>query len=423
MDAHTVFVVIIAVVIAGYVWDTLLDWLNTRTWQPTMPPELADFYTPEKYDTARQYHREHERLSVIGSFVSFVAMLLMLLLGGFAWLDDLLRNHVTEHWLLLPIVYFAVLVVASKIAGLPFSIYGTFVIEEKYGFNKTTPGIYIADTIKGLALMAIFGGGFFALFIWFYHATGSLFWLWGFLASAAVMLLVAMFYTSLIVPLFNKLTPLDDGELRSTIEQYAKAVDFKLQNVFVIDGSKRSTKANAFFSGLGPKKTIALYDTLVEKYSVPQLVAVLAHEVGHYKKKHTMQMIAASLLSSFLMFALLGLFLNRPIFSYALGAEEHSVHMGMIAFGVLYSPVALLLGLMTSAISRRNEFQADAFAVDTADGSALASALRKLSVDHLANLQPHWLYVMFHYSHPPLLQRLGAIEAEIERQPSQQNSA
>ncbi len=235
MDPTIVFTIILVIVVAGFVWDTLLEWLNARTWQPNMPPELADFYTPEKYDEARNYHREHDRLSLIDSVVGFVVMILLLTLGGFAWLDETLRQ-VTEDWMLLPMLYFGVLLLFAKLISLPFSIYGTFVIEEKYGFNKTTPGIYASDLAKSLALTIVLGGGFFILFLWFVKATGDLFWLWTWLASSAVTLFFVMFYTSLIVPMFNKLTPLEEGELRSAIERYAQAVHFKLQNVLVIDG-------------------------------------------------------------------------------------------------------------------------------------------------------------------------------------------
>ncbi|MBN4062508.1 M48 family metallopeptidase, partial [Bacteroidales bacterium AH-315-I05] len=277
-------------------------------------------------------------------------------------------------------------------------------------FNRTTVKTYIFDKIKSAILGAIIGGGLFSLFVWFYETAGEYFWLYAWALVTVFMLFMAMFYSSLIVPLFNKLTPLEEGGLRTEIEDYCKKVGFKLNNLFVIDGSKRSTKANAFFSGLGPKKKIVLYDTLIEKHTNDELLAVLAHEVGHYKKKHTRTSIFISVLQTGLTLYLLSLMINLPQFSIALGAEKQSFHIGIIVFGMLYSPLSMILGLGMNILSRKNEFEADAYAKETYKGEPLRTALKKLSVDNLSNLTPHAAYVFFHYSHPPLLKRLKALK-------------
>jgi STE24 endopeptidase len=298
---------------------------------------------------------------------------------------------------------------ASDILNTPFSIYDTFVIEEKFGFNKTTPKIYVLDKIKGWLLSAIIGGGILALIVWFYETVGELFWVYTWIAISAFMIFMSMFYSSLIVPLFNKQTPLEEGELKDEIQGFSSKVGFKLQNIFVIDGSKRSTKANAYFSGLGAKKRIVLFDTLIKDLSVREIVAVLAHEIGHYKKKHTLISIVISILQTGITLYILSLFINNPELSKSLGSDIPSFHLGLIAFGVMYSPVSTIIGLAMNIFSRKNEYQADKFADDNFDGEELISSLKKLSRNNLSNLTPHPAYVFFHYSHPTLLQRIRAI--------------
>jgi STE24 endopeptidase len=295
---------------------------------------------------------------------------------------------------------------AAGLLNLPFSVYDTFVIEKKFGFNLTTPGTFVLDLIKSLILGAVIGGGLMALIIWIYGKTGSWFWIltWG--VVTLFSLFMAMFYSNLIVPLFNKQTPLPEGELRTAIHEFAQKVGFKLDNIFIINGSKRSSKGNAYFSGLGPKKRIVLYDTLINELTVNELVAVLAHEIGHYKKKHVLVALIIGVIQTGVLLFLFSVFVKSPSLSRALGVAEPNFHIGMVAFGILYSPVSLVTGLFVSKMSRRNEFKADQFAAENFDPAALASALKKLSVQNLSNMTPHPLYVFFHYSHPPLLQRL-----------------
>jgi len=333
-----------------------------------------------------------------------------LFLGGFAWLNDILSN-ITSHYIALPLLFFGVLFIASDILSLPVALYQTFVIEEKFGFNKTTLSTFIIDKLKGYLLMALLGGILLSAIIFIYYKTQTYFWLLAWALMTLFTLFFATFFTSLIVPLFNKLSPLETGDLKKAINAYADKVAFPLKNIFVVDGSKRSSKANAYFSGLGKQKSIVLYDTLIEKNTTEELVAILAHEVGHYKKKHIQQGLIISIVQTGVMLFILGLALKSPLLSQALGVEEPTFHIGLIAFGILFSPISTVLGLFMNVFSRKNEYEADAFAKATASGSALVQALKKLSINHLSNLNPHPAYVFFYHSHPTLLQRLRALNA------------
>ena len=337
----------------------------------------------------------------------------MVILAGFAFVDNIVRG-ITDLPILMALLFFGIMGFASDILTTPFSVYSTFVIEQKFGFNQTKPKTFIMDKIKGWFLAAIIGGGLLSLIVWIYESTGNWFWLlvWG--VMTVFMIFMTMFYSTLIVPLFNKQTPLEEGELRAAIEDFSNKVGFKLDNIFVIDGSKRTKKANAYFSGLGHKKRIVLYDTLINDHTVDELVAVLAHEIGHYKKKHTLKGIILSILQTGLMLFVLSLFIRKDsaiavALAEALGTNKPSFHIGILAFGLLYSPLSLIIGLLMNMFSRKNEYEADKFAGDNFSFEALQNALKKLSVNNLSNLRPHPLYVYFYYSHPPLLQRLNML--------------
>jgi STE24 endopeptidase len=397
--------IILVIIVFDFIFDRVMDYLNASRWSNLLPEELKGIYDEEKYRKSQDYTRVNMRFGILTSSLSFLLVLALLVFGGFGWLDQWVRQF-TEHPILMAMLFFAILGLASDLISTPFDVYDTFVIEEKFGFNRTTVKTYVVDKIKGWLLAVIIGGALLAVFVWFYQVAGNLFWFYAWLFITGFSVFMMMFYSTLIVPLFNKQTPLEQGELRNAIEEFAQKAGFKLDNIFVIDGSKRSSKANAYFSGLGPKKRIVLFDTLINDHTTDELLAVLAHEIGHYKKKHTLKGMLVSLVTSGIMLYLLGLFINRPELSMALGGNEASFHLGILAFGLLYAPVSLVLGILGNMLSRKHEFEADAFAAQNFSSIPLQEALKKLSVNNLSNLRPHPAYVFVHYSHPPLLQRL-----------------
>jgi STE24 endopeptidase len=405
---NKLLLIIILILIFDFILERVLVVLNTLYRKNPLPQELEGVYDAETYAKSVKYKIDSDKVGWVSAIITFVITLGMFVFGGFAWADNYLR-HFTESPYILPLLFFGVLMLASDILDTPIDLYATFVIEEKYGFNKTTPKTYILDKLKGYLLTIILGGGLMALFIWFYQKTGLYFWLYAWGAFTAFMVFMFMFYSNLIVPLFNKQTPLEDGELRDAITDFGAKVGFKIDNIFVIDGSKRSTKANAYFTGLGPKKRIVLYDTLIKQLSTREIVAVLAHEIGHYKKKHTVVGLFTGILQTGLTLFILSLFINNPAFTQALGVNKPAIHIGLIAFGILYSPISTIIGLGMNSISRTNEYQADGFVKTFSLSDDLINALKKLSVNNLSNINPHPAYVFFHYSHPTLLQRIKAL--------------
>ncbi|MBV1924775.1 MAG: M48 family metallopeptidase, partial [Flavobacteriaceae bacterium] len=377
---------------------------NAKHFDDPIPEELNDVYEIDEYQKSQAYKKENQRFGNITSTISIIATLLFFFLDGFKYVDEVART-ISENNIIVTLVFFGIIMFASDILSTPFSYYKTFVIEEKFGFNKTTKKLFIIDKIKGLFMMAIIGGLLLSAIVWFYETTGSQFWLYAWAIIAVFSFFMNMFYAKLIVPLFNKQTPLEEGDLRSKIEAYATKVGFKLDNIFVIDGSKRSTKANAYFSGFGSEKRITLYDTLINDLEEDEIVAVLAHEVGHYKKKHIIFNLTASIATTGFTLWLLSVFVGNTIFSEALNVSQPSFHIGLIAFGVLYSPISEITGLIMNFFSRKFEYQADDYAKNTFAAAPLVSALKKLSKNSLSNLTPHPAYVKAHYSHPTLLQR------------------
>ena len=403
------FYIIIGILIFDYLLEQILDYLNATRRSAKLPDKLKGIYNKEKYRQSQEYDKANHKFSMVTSTFNLLVLLLFLSFSGFAYVDEIARS-ITSNTILVALLFFGIIMFASDIINIPFSIYDTFVIEEKFGFNKTTPKVFITDKLKGWLITAIIGGGLLALIIWFYQQTGPHFWIYAWVLVSLFMIFMTMFYTSLLLPLFNKLKPLEDGELKTQITNFCEKVDFQLDNVFVMDGSKRSSKANAFFSGLGKKKKIVLFDTLIDKLSAEEIVAVLAHEIGHYKKKHTFISVISSVLQTGITFYILSLFVDNPVLSKALGAEETSFHLGLVTFGFLYSPISTLLGLFMNNISRKNEYAADHFAAKYYHGQYLQNALKNLSVNNLSNLTPHPAYVFVHYSHPPLLKRLQFID-------------
>jgi STE24 endopeptidase len=402
------------IILFGYCLGEILDWLNLKHSKAEIPPEAEGIYDKEQYEKSQRYHQVTARFSFITSAFSTVLTLAVLWLGGFGWLDSALSGY-TDNEIWLALAFFGTLFLASDIINIPFQLYATFVIEEKYGFNKTTIKTFFLDKLKGYLLGSILGGGIVAILIFLVLNLGTNFWLIFWVTITVIMVLMNMFYTTLILPLFNKLMPLEDGSLRQAIETYSQSVGFPLTNIYIIDGSKRSSKANAFFSGLGKKKKVVLYDTLIEKHSDEELVAIFAHEVGHYKKKHIQLGLILSVVQTGIMLFVLSLMIFNTQLSEALGATSMKLHLNLIAFGILYSPISMITGLFMNMISRKNEFEADRYAVTTSNGVKLAQALKKLSSDNLGNLLPHPAYVFVNYSHPPLLIRLAAIQDEVSK--------
>ncbi|MCP4312955.1 MAG: M48 family metallopeptidase [Bacteroidetes bacterium] len=405
---NTIFVVMIGVLVFGYLLEQWLDQLNLKHTLTKLPDELKGIFDDDEYRKSQLYKRDNTRFSLITSTLSLLVMGLVFFLGGFGWLDRWLSGFISNY-ILFVLAFFGILSLAGDILTTPFALYGTFVIEERYGFNRTTIKTFILDKFKGWLLGGIIGGGLLALITWIYILTGPWFWIIVLGVVTLFSIFMNMFYSNLIVPLFNKQTPLEEGSLRTKIEAFAEKADFRLDNIYMMDGSKRSSKANAYFSGLGPKKRIVLFDTLVNDLSEEQIVAVLAHEVGHNKKKHITTGLILSVIQSAITFYLFSLFVGVDSFSVALGGSEASFHLGLIAFGVLYSPISTLLGLGTNLVSRHHEYQADRFARENYNGEDLISSLKVLSKSTLSNLTPHPAYVFFHYSHPPLLQRIRAL--------------
>jgi len=403
------FFLILGILVFDHLLERWLEYLNRKAWSPELPESLKGIYDPEKYRLSQEYYLVNARFGTVTSTFSFLLMAGMILLGGFARVDEWVRQ-ISSHEIIASLLFFGLLGLAYDLLTLPFQWYDTFVIEERFGFNKTTLRTFVTDKLKGWLLTALLGGVLLGAMVWFYQLTGKSFWLWAWGLFALFTLFITMFYSTLIVPLFNKQTPLEEGLLKEKIRELCERTGFVLDNVYVIDGSRRSTKANAYFSGLGKKKRIVLYDTLIQDMETEEIIAVLAHELGHYRKKHTLTGLLLSILETGLILWMLSLFVDNPQLSAALGAAQPSFHLGLLAFALIFSPVSTLLGLATGALSRRNEFVADTFAARYGNAEKLASALKKLSVKNLSNLTPHPVYVFFHYSHPPLLKRLKALE-------------
>ena len=381
MDMYnTWFYVLVGIILLNFLLDRLLVYLNGKRWSKELPEQLKGIIDEERYKKSQLYNKTNRQFSFYTSTFSLMVMMLMLFLGGFALVDGLARE-VSNHPIVISLLFFGILMFASDIINLPFSLYDTFVIEEKFGFNKTTHKTFFTDKIKSWLLGALLGGGILALVVWFYQLTTDMFWIYTWALIAVFSIFMSMFYSTLIVPLFNKQTPLEEGELKQAIKNLSNKVNFKLDDVFVIDGSKRSTKANAYFSGLGPKKRIVLFDTLINDLTTNEIVSVLAHEIGHYKKKHTLSMMVISILQMGITLYILSLFIGNPALSRALNVEQTGFHLGLVAFGILYSPISTILGLGVNILSRKNEYAADAFAAKHYSPDGLASALKKHVVE------------------------------------------
>ncbi|MFT6882072.1 MAG: STE24 endopeptidase [Marinoscillum sp.] len=411
MTESIIFYILLGLVSFDFFLERILSYLNSKSAKKPLPSELAGIYDEEKYAKSQAYNAESDQFGTLSATLSFVLTFCAIAFGWFGMLDKLLRGF-SPFEPITTLLFFGVLFIISDFISTPFSYYKTFVIEEKYGFNKMTRKLFWMDKLKGYLLTILIGGILLAVLIYLVMAMGSGFWIYFWVIISVVILFLNMFYTSLLLPLFNKLTPLEDGELKSSITAYAQKVTFPLTNIFVMDGSKRSSKGNAFFSGLGKKKKVVLFDTLIENHTVEELTAVFAHEVGHFKKKHIILGTVISILSIGLTLYVLSLMVFNTEVSWAMGGDMTALHLNILAFGILYSPISMIIGLFSNALSRKNEFEADQYARETYAGQPLIDGLKKLSSDQLSNMTPHPAYVFVHYSHPPLLQRIRSIVAK-----------
>ncbi|SFW28365.1 M48 family metallopeptidase [Cellulophaga fucicola] len=406
---NILFYVILAIILLQFTIDAVVDYLNAKKFKEAVPKELDGIFNEEEYKKSQRYKTANYRFGLFSGTFSLLLTLSFLIFGGFGWVDSIARS-ITDNPILIAIVFFAIVMIGSSVLNVPLAYYSTFVIEEKFDFNKSTKKLFFIDLLKSWILTAIIGGALLTLVIWFYNWAGTNFWIYAWAAIAIISVFMNMFYSKLIVPLFNKQKPLENGSLKTKIEEYAKKVGFELQNIFIIDGSKRSTKANAYFSGFGKQKRITLYDTLVKDLDEEEIIAVLAHEVGHYKRRHILFNLTASIILTGLTLYILSIFINNPDISLAIGVSVPSFHAALIGFGILYSPISEITNLIMNYLSRKFEYQADDYAKKTYAHTPLITSLKKLSKTSLSNLTPHPAYVFMNYSHPTLLDRINNLK-------------
>ncbi|WP_350287483.1 M48 family metallopeptidase [uncultured Croceitalea sp.] len=410
MEGTTLFYIIVTILLLQFIIDAVLDYLNAKRFKQKVPAELNDVFDEAEYQKSQVYKTTNYNFRLFKDSFSLLLTLGFLLFGGFEWVDNIVRP-LSESTILHALYFFGIIVIGSSLITIPFSYYHTFIIEEKFGFNKTTKKTFFLDIVKSWLMTALLGGGILALVIWLLQLMGPNFWLYAWGVFITLTIFMNLFYSKLVVPLFNKQKPLEAGNLKKSIESYAHKVGFELQNIFVIDGSKRSTKANAYFSGFGKQKRVTLFDTLINDLEEDEIVAVLAHEVGHYKRKHIIVNLTASIALTGLTLFVLSLFVNNPELSLSIGVSRPSFHAALIGFVLLYSPISAITGLAMNYLSRKFEFQADDYAKQTFAAAPLISSLKKLSKNNLSNLTPHPAYVFMHYSHPPLIERIRNLSA------------
>ena len=410
MKADFILNLIVFIISLDFIIDLVTGILNYKNFEKKLPNNVNDIYNKEEYLKSQQYKKENFRFELITSIFTYIIIIGILLNGILGYLDSFLRTLTFENELSLSLLFFASIYLINDLLKTPFQLYRIFVIEEKYGFNKMKISTYIFDKIKGYFISIVIGVLLITPLLVFIMLYPSNFWIYFWVVISLFLIFINMFYTSLIVPLFNKLEVLEDGDLKEKLNSYANKVGFALSNIFVIDGSKRSTKANAYFSGFGKNKKVVLYDTLIKNHTNDELVAVLAHEIGHYKLRHIISNMIFSILSTGLMLYIMSKFLYNSEISYALGGNISFRHFEIFAFLILYTPVDRFISILMNIKSRKNEYEADNFAVQTYKKLPMISALKKLSRDNLSNLTPHPLYEFLNYSHPSLSKRLDAIE-------------
>ena len=402
--------IILFILISSYLLGLVVEILNIKVITTELPVEFHGYYDAEKYKRSQNYLKDNTCFKIIHSTVMLAGILLFIFSGIFNYIDQFARSFNYAE-IITGLIFVAILFLITQVIDIPFSIYHTFVIENRYGFNRTTPKTFIADILKGWILTFIIGGILLSAIIWFFMVMGdwACFWCW---IGVTVFEMFLLFIAPVVImPIFNKFTPLGNDELKQEIQTYADSQSFKLKGIFKIDASRRSTKSNAFFTGFGKYRRVALYDTLIKNHTITELVSILAHEIGHYKKNHFLKMIAVAIATNGLMFFILSLFINNLGLFSAFRMEETSIYASLLFFGFLYIPINMVLSILSNYISRKHEYEADLYAVNTyKEPEAFISALKKLSVDNLSNLSPHPLKVFLHYTHPPVLSRIRSIK-------------
>jgi len=408
-DQFIVFI-ILTTLIGGYLMNALADFLNIKNINPQLPGDFSDVFDSATYAKSQQYLKVNTRFGFICSSFDLVVLLVFWFSGGFGILDTFVRN-LGQNTIVSGLLFTGILLLSKRLISLPFSLYSTFIIEENFGFNRTTPGLFFSDLAKSILLSTVLGGILLSLILWFFESGGPFAWFFCWMASILFIMVIHYMVPTWIMPLFNKFTPLESGPLKAAILRYARSIDFSLAHIFVMDGSKRSGKSNAFFTGFGKNKRIVLFDTLIKEQTIEELVAILAHEMGHFKKKHILKRLVMSVGQMGIIFFLVSLFISHESLFHAFFVDNSSVYAGLIFFGMLFSPIDLFLSLILQVFSRRDEYAADRFAAETThDHRPLVTALKKLSAHNLSNLTPHPFYVFLNYSHPPVLERIQALK-------------
>lgn len=409
LSMNIYLIIILFIIVGDYLLGIVVETLNVRHVKTELPKEFEGYYDAEKYKKAQNYLKENTRFGIITDTITTPITLVFILIGGFNYVDQIARGFQFGP-ISTGLIFAGILMLASQLFSIPFSIYNTFVIEERYGFNLTTVKTFVLDILKSWLLAVIIGGAIFSVILWFFDKAGNLAWLYCWVVVVLFQIVLTFIAPVVIMPLFNKFFPLEDGDLKTDIENYAKSQHFKMKGVFKMDASRRSTKSNAFFTGFGRFRRIVLFDTLIKKHTVDELVSVLAHEMGHYKKKHILKSILISILTTGLMFFILSLFINNEGLFSAFKMQNTSIYASLFFFAFLYAPINIVISIFSKILSRKHEYEADVYAVTTyGKPESMISALKKLSVDNLSNLTPHPLKVFLSYSHPPVLERIQSM--------------
>ena len=410
MDYTEIKFLLLVIVTISFLFELISGLLNFNSFDKPLPENVRNIFSKDEYSKSQSYKKANFKFGLISSIYGFLIIFIVLYFGLLGELDSYLRNITFENEISLSILFFLSIFLISDLIKIPFQLYKIFVIEANFGFNTMKISTFLVDKIKSYIISSFFIVILITPLLLFIMLYPESFWIYFWMLISAFLIFANIFYTSLIVPLFNKLEVLKDGELKQKLDDFSIKVNFPLSNIFVINGSLRSKKANAFFSGLGKNKKIVLYDTLIKNHSVDELVAVLAHEIGHYKLNHVKTNMAISVVTTGFMLFILSNFIFNSQVSYALGGNVSFRHLEIFAFFIIYSPVSSLISILMNIKSRKNEYEADEYAVKNFEKKPMVDALKRLSKDNLTNLTPHPLYEFINYSHPSISKRLYSIE-------------